>query len=42
MTLVERLGTETVVELRTQDGTPFRFAGQDVPGMKLVRPQLWL
>ena len=35
VTLVERLGTETVVELRTQDGTPFRFAGQDVPEIEV-------
>jgi multiple sugar transport system ATP-binding protein len=31
VTIVKRLGTETIVELHTQDGTPFRFAGQDVP-----------
>ena len=31
VTLVERLGTETVVELRTQDGTPFRFADKMCP-----------
>jgi hypothetical protein len=35
VTLVERLGTETVVELRTQDGTSFRFAGQDVPEIEV-------
>jgi len=35
VTLVERLGTETVVELRTEDGTPFRFAGQDVPNIEV-------
>lgn len=35
VTLVERLGTETVVELRTEDETPFRFAGQDVPEIEV-------
>ena len=35
VTLVERLGTETIVELHTQDGTPFRFAGQDVPEIEV-------
>ena len=35
VTLVERLGTETVVELRTEDETPFRFARQDVPEIEV-------
>jgi len=35
VSLVERLGTETVVELRTHDGAPFRFAGQDVPEIEV-------
>ena len=30
ITLVERLGTETIVELRTKDNTPFRFASPEV------------
>ena len=37
VTLVERLGTKTVVELRIQDGTPFRFAGQDVPEIEVCQ-----
>ena len=35
VTLVERLGTETVIELRTEDETSFRFAGQDVPEIEV-------
>ena len=35
VSLVERLGTETVVELRTHEGAPFRFAGQDVPEIEV-------
>lgn len=33
ITLVERLGTETVVELTDADGTPFRFASPDSPDL---------
>jgi multiple sugar transport system ATP-binding protein len=31
VTLVEKLGTETVVELATQNGTPFRYAAAETP-----------
>ena len=31
VTLVERLGTETIVELVSDDNTLFRFASPDVP-----------
>jgi len=33
ITLVERLGTETIVELLDMDDTPFRFASADVPDL---------
>ena len=33
VTLVERLGTETIVELVTKQGTIFRFASPDNPGL---------
>ena len=33
ITLVERLGTETIVELVTAKGTPFRFASPDTPDL---------
>ena len=35
VTLVERLGTETIVELVTKDNTPFRFASSDSPDISL-------
>jgi ABC-type sugar transport system ATPase subunit len=31
VTLVEKLGTETVVELITENGTPFRYAAAETP-----------
>ena len=31
VTLVEKLGTETVVELMTENGTPFRYAAAETP-----------
>ena len=31
VTLVERLGTETIVELVTETNTPFRFASPEAP-----------
>ena len=33
VTLVERLGTETIVELLSTDDTPFRFTSPDVPDL---------
>jgi len=33
VTLVERLGTETIVELVSDDNTPFRFTSPDVPDL---------
>ena len=35
VTLVEKLGTETVVELMTEDGTPFRYAAAETPDIAL-------
>ena len=35
VTLVERLGTETIVELVTADKTPFRFASPEAPDISL-------
>ena len=35
ITLVERLGTETIVELLTAENTPFRFASPDTPDLKV-------
>ena len=35
VTLVERLGTETIVELLSDNNTPFRFASPDQPDIKL-------
>lgn len=35
ITLVERLGTETIVELLTSENTPFRFASPDAPDLKV-------
>ena len=35
VTLVERLGTETIVELLTAENTPFRFASPDSPDIKM-------
>ena len=33
VTLVEKLGTETVVELVTENGTPFRYAAAETPNI---------
>ena len=33
VTLVEKLGTETVVELITENGTPFRYAAAETPNI---------
>ena len=33
VTLVEKLGTETVVELATENGTPFRYATAETPNI---------
>ena len=35
MTLVEKLGTETVVELVTEDGTLFRYAAAETSDIAL-------
>ena len=35
VTLVERLGTETIVELLAADGTPFRFASSEAPDISV-------
>lgn len=35
ITLVERLGTETIVELITKDNTPFRFASPETPDLQV-------
>ena len=35
VTLVEKLGTETVVELMTEDGTPFRYSAAETPDITL-------
>lgn len=35
ITLIERLGTETVVELVDRDGNPFRFASPDSPDLSI-------
>lgn len=35
VTLVERLGTETIVELLNQDDIPFRFASPEVPDLAI-------
>ena len=35
ITLIERLGTETIVELLSGDDVPFRFASPDAPALEL-------
>ena len=35
ITLIERLGTETIIELISAAGTPFRFASPEVPELEL-------
>ena len=35
VTLVERLGTETIVELISKQGTVFRFASPESPEIKI-------
>ena len=35
VTLVEKLGTETVVELITENGTPFRYAAAETPNITI-------
>ena len=35
VTLVEKLGTETVVELITENGTPFRYAAAETPDIAI-------
>jgi multiple sugar transport system ATP-binding protein len=35
VTLVEKLGTETVVELITGSGTPFRYAAAETPNITI-------
>ena len=35
VTLVEKLGTETVVELITESGTPFRYAAAETPNITI-------
>ena len=35
VTLVEKLGTETVIELSTKSGTPFRYAAAETPNITI-------
>ena len=35
VTLVEKLGTETVIELNTKSGTPFRYAAAETPNITI-------
>ena len=35
VTLVEKLGTETVIELSTKSGTPFRYAAAETPNISI-------
>ena len=35
VTLVEKLGTETVIELGTKSGTPFRYAAAETPNISI-------